>query len=641
MLEILRAEALGEITAGEAEVRRAEVERVRISGLTIWGAAVTADDQFINHYLLENVTAVLEATLYNIIPTLGADSDVLQTVIKNQVFTRLTHEGRTTPPRLTRPFFRVVDEVLCRLRVAHVCGGVDPYDNDFDARRVGLPVRGGGFGWRKLEDTAVPAFLGGMELAFRQCADHGSPVVRELLGAASYGPGGTWHQQILSSGVPMAVEVESAFAELIGMAGGTAVMEDAGVPGEPAQMGRGSREEGVRVQKQAMKAIERRTKAELDAACRERGARDDAGKHAFMEACAWSGILFSACPTRQDCLPTAHYQIRVAYLLGRLPSRFAPALGMLIGEVPEAGAVDRRVTVGAGGVELLTANPPDCRVTRPHVHNQAANRLIQKWMEYVGPTNARDERAATSWFTACVPAAQLEEYRQLQYRVRENGTAAAQPQVMRGDGVLAGGMAQYCRSADHPCATPGDALLEIKTDFSNANTRAGRRICDTRAEQVPGEYQRRAASCDQRWGVGRAFRDRLAATKLLPVAFDRYGGCSKSMEELVRIMSAAGAERLAGQYGVSAGVNATGVLAWSAKRKMARLYHADLAELAWARYDKVTIQASVPGADGQQLGAGAEEQLDNRPDPRAREAYAFFQHGATETAGGCVDGWGG
>ena len=142
-------------------------------------------------------------------------------------------------------------------------------------------------------------------------------------------------------------------------------------------------------------------------------------------------------------------------------------------------------------------------------------------MEYAGPTNARDERAATSWFFTCVPAAQLEEYRQLRYRVRENGTAAAQPQVMRGDGVLAGGMAQYCRSADHPCATPGDALLEIKTDFSNANTRAGRRICDTRAEQVPGEYQRRAASCDQRWGVGQAFRDRLAATKLLPVAFDR------------------------------------------------------------------------------------------------------------------------
>ena len=66
----------------------------------------------------------------------------------------------------------------------------------------------------------------------------------------------------------------------------------------------------------------------------------------------------------------------------------------------------------------------------------------------------------------------------------------------------------------------------------------------------------------------------------------------------------------------------------------------DLAELAWARYDKVTAQASVPGTDGQQLGAGAEEQLDNRPDPRAREAYAFFQHGATELAGGSADGWG-
>ena len=81
---------------------------------------MTADDQFINHYLLENVTAVLDVTRYNIIPTLGADSDVLQTVIKNQVVTRLTHEGRTTPPRLTRPFFRVVDEVLCKVRVMHV-----------------------------------------------------------------------------------------------------------------------------------------------------------------------------------------------------------------------------------------------------------------------------------------------------------------------------------------------------------------------------------------------------------------------------------------------------------------------------------------------------------------------------------------
>ena len=68
--------------------------------------------------------------------------------------------------------------------------------------------------------------------------------------------------------------------------------------------------------------------------------------------------------------------------------------------------------------------------------------------------------------------------------------------------------------------------------------------------------------------------------------------------------------------------------------KMARLYHADLAELAWARYDKVMALASVLGTDGQRPGAGAEEQLDNRPNPRAREAYAFFQHGAAELRGG-------
>ena len=47
--------------------------------------------------------------------------------------------------------------------------------------------------------------------------------------------------------------------------------------------------------------------------------------------------------------------------------------------------------------------------------------------------------------------------------------------------------------------------------------------------------------------------------------------------------------------------------------------------------------ASVPCNDGQRPGAGAEEQLDNRPDPRAREAHAFFQHGAAELRGGSVD----
>ena len=94
-------------------------------------------------------------------------------------------------------------------------------------------------------------------------------------------------------------------------------------------------------------------------------------------------------------------------------------------------------------------------------------------------------------------------------------------------------------------------------------------------------------------------------------------------------------------YGVSAGVDATGVLAWSAKRKMARLYHADLAGLAWARYEKVMALASAPYADGQWPDAGAEEQLDSRPDPRAREAYPFFQHGVAEPRGGSVDGWGG
>ena len=297
----------------------------------------------------------------------------------------------------------------------------------------------------------MPAYLGGVDLALRQCADYGSPVVRELLRAENYRPGGTGHQGILDARVPMAVQMEGAFAELVEAAGGIAALEGAGMPGELAQIGQGSREGGVRVQRQAMGVIERRVATELDAACRGRGAWNDPSKHAFMEACAWSGILFSASPTRQDCLPTPLYMARVAYLLGRIPTRFVPVLGMPVG----------RMTVGAEGTELLTANPRDCNVTRTHVHDQVTRRLIQKWREYVGPTCARDERAAASWFSTCVPAAGRAEYGQLRRSTRESGTAGAQPQVMRGDGVLAGGMAQCCRSADARGRPPGgqDGLL--------------------------------------------------------------------------------------------------------------------------------------------------------------------------------------
>ena len=56
---------------------------------------------------------------------------------------------------------------------------------------------------------------------------------------------------------------------------------------------------------------------------------------------------------------------------------------------------------------------------------------------------------------------------------------------------------------------------------------------------------------------------------------------------------------------------------------------------------KVVALTSGPCADGQRPETGAEEQLDNRPDPCAREAYAFFQHGAAGLEGGTVDGWGG
>ena len=83
---------------------------------------------------------------------------------------------------------------------------------------------------------------------------------------------------------------------------------------------------------------------------------------------------------------------------------------MAIGEDPGAEALDRRMTIGPGGIELLTANPPNCRVTRPYVHNQVASRLIRQWGEYMGTASARDERAAASWFSTCAPAARLEEY---------------------------------------------------------------------------------------------------------------------------------------------------------------------------------------------------------------------------------------
>ena len=69
------------------------------------------------------------------------------------------------------------------------------------------------------------------------------------------------------------------------------------------------------------------------------------------------------------------------------------------------------------------------------------------------------------------------------------------------------------------------------------------------------------------------------------------------MDDLVGIMSRAGADRVAGEYGVSAGVDATGVIAWATKRYMARSYHNDLADLAAARYDRIARGNASPAQD--------------------------------------------
>lgn len=73
---------------------------VSVEGVTIWGAPVSADDRFYQHHLLEDVTACLQATLRNVIPTLGAEADVLQHVITKQIATQLMFHARTVPPRV-------------------------------------------------------------------------------------------------------------------------------------------------------------------------------------------------------------------------------------------------------------------------------------------------------------------------------------------------------------------------------------------------------------------------------------------------------------------------------------------------------------------------------------------------------------
>ena len=110
------------------------------------------------------------------------------------------------------------------------------------------------------------------------------------------------------------------------------------------------------------------------------------------------------------------------------------------------------------------------------------------------------------------------------------------------------------------------------------------------------------------------------------------------MDDLVGIMSRAGADRVAGEYGVSAGVDATGVIAWATKRYMARSYHNDLADLAAARYDRIARGNASPAQDDptDHLDGSGEDQ-DRWEGVRGREGPEYFRHGG---AGGPDGGWG-
>ena len=108
------------------------------------------------------------------------------------------------------------------------------------------------------------------------------------------------------------------------------------------------------------------------------------------------------------------------------------------------------------------------------------------------------------------------------------------------------------------------------------------------------------------------------------------------MDDLVGIMSRAGADRVAGEYGVSAGVDATGVIAWATKRYMARSYHDDLADLAAARYDRIARGNASPAQDGPtgHLDGSGEDQ-DRWEGVRGREGPEYV----LQARGGWGAGW--
>ena len=440
---------------------------------------------------------------------------------------------------------RQVDD--CLAHAAAICHGQASTTDEFAARRMRLPARMFGGGFRSLGDTAPAAFVGTLcrcvqRMLDRVCESGGTrpgfmPGLAAALGHDAFNPGSEESRfaPLLGSGLPSGNAFSRAW---------TSMQAEVGDSEGPLQANAQAAGVGiVKLQKALTRQREQRRFQSLDVSIRALPA-GDMRRAAWLNLDRFSTVWVTAMPTREALVTNAEFQEIVAMYYG-MPS---PACASLVGE----RIANTRSTLDAYGNRLASLTLPGDGWRTQH------DALKWRVFEDAREMQARVRPEVFGLFAACIPR---------EGRARANQAPRRKRQGLVPDLLL-----------HVPVDGPERPLLyELKTLHYGSSTYVGEdRRCEAvarRARALPGEYAAKAREADRTYcgsTEGEVGPVELKLRTFEPVrglVFGAWGEASPQAESLLGALAEVGATRHWRGMRCCDADAAKGALAWLLRRR--------------------------------------------------------------------------
>ena len=614
----------------------------RAEGLDIWGAAVSADSNYILAKMAKKEKKVC-STINKITKSLNPrNSDVTMTVIRLSLYNRLQYSQQCQQPQhmieINSNVQRSLDNALTETLGFDIKDpasfSLTPHtllDPTLVSDTMSLPAKAKGMGLRSMNGhRGLCAYIGGWYMVAKQFIDikdeegntiHNGlyPLLEPFLGAASQdsiNADNRWTKFTDGNSI-LGNQFRQSVVTLAAMCQGT--------PGPLAYPVEAIRtiskaEHGDKLQKELTKQIDKASAVQIQARY-DALPNEDRRNLAYQHRQPMTMAALTTAPTIQSQVPQSVFTGVAALILGAIDPNIRHLIGAQIGDT-------QRSKVDEHGDALANAQLPGDRWRIAH------DAIKDQIFMDATTMGIRIQTEKYGLFTRFMTLEGQQRYNQ--ESTKEKKTQTIVPDLVT----------QH-HPAHSPIHAPGLQMWEIKRIHSpvSINRFTGRpsglnqyykpkrgqiqNAANNRADKIAGEYEAKAKNTDKKYGA-QGSSSVLDALRNMPrvrgLAIGAFGEFSDSIELLIKGIALEGSIKNAALFGQTDQVKAQSMISWWLKKRWNRL---SLVTAVQCRYDALRYvggSAQQQAAENHTRLQRAEDEYIHEEGRRYREQEAQYRH---------------